>query len=193
MSTRLAIGRLGEVLVEQQLLERGWHPVRLDTAQMASNADLVAIKRQSRVSIQVKTTDAKLRPHSHSDHFFFGHAKGYLLDKKPFFNSKTSPIIADIVVSVRYGDPPLFVVMPVAFAEKLCRHACDSWFRVPKGDGTKRSPNFPIYLRYPADPPPTMPDRDQRIRQNLCAYQDRWDLLSEPIEHLHDETAWSVT
>ena len=38
------VGRLGELLVEQQLIERGWHPVRLDTAQMASNADLLAIK-----------------------------------------------------------------------------------------------------------------------------------------------------
>ena len=37
------VGRLGELLVEQQLIERGWHPVRLDTAQMASNADLLAI------------------------------------------------------------------------------------------------------------------------------------------------------
>lgn len=193
MSTRLAIGRLGEVLVEQQLLERGWHPVRLDTAQMASNADLVAINGQSRVSMQVKTTDAKLRPHSHSDHFFFGHSRGYLLDKKPFFNSKPSPIIADIVVSVRYGDPPLFVVMPVALAEKLCRHACDGWFRVPKTDGTRRSPNFPVYLRYAADPSKTLPDRDQRIRQNLLAYQDRWDLLFEPIKRLHDGTAWRVT
>ena len=39
------VGRLGEWLVEKQLLERGWHTVRLDTGQMlASNADLPAIK-----------------------------------------------------------------------------------------------------------------------------------------------------
>ena len=39
------VGRLGEWLVEKQLLERGWHSVRLDTGQMlASNADLPAIK-----------------------------------------------------------------------------------------------------------------------------------------------------
>ena len=46
------VGRLGELLVEQQLLERGWHPVRLDTAQMASNADLLAIKEKCRVSFR---------------------------------------------------------------------------------------------------------------------------------------------
>ena len=33
-----------KVLTEQQLLERGWRPERLDTAQLASNADLLAIK-----------------------------------------------------------------------------------------------------------------------------------------------------
>ena len=34
------VGRLGELLVEKQLLERGWHTVRLDTGQMlASNAE----------------------------------------------------------------------------------------------------------------------------------------------------------
>ena len=60
------VGRLGELLVEQQLLERGWHPVRLDTAQLlASKADLLAIKGKYRVSPQVKTTNAKSE-HSHS-------------------------------------------------------------------------------------------------------------------------------
>ena len=59
-------GRLGELLVEQQLLERGWYPVRLDTAQMAANADIVALNRERRISLQVKTTDAKTG-HSHSN------------------------------------------------------------------------------------------------------------------------------
>ena len=65
------VGRLGELLVEQQLLERGWHPVRLDTAQMASNADLLAIKEKCRVSLQVKTTNVKSK-HSHSQSLSFG-------------------------------------------------------------------------------------------------------------------------
>jgi hypothetical protein len=53
------VGLLGELEVEMQLARNGWHPVRLDTAQMASNADLLAINREKRVSIQIKTTDAE--------------------------------------------------------------------------------------------------------------------------------------
>ena len=49
------VGLLGELQVEQRLVEEGWHPVRLDTGRMASNADLLAVNRQHRVSIQVNT------------------------------------------------------------------------------------------------------------------------------------------
>lgn len=179
------IGRLGEVLVEQQLLERGWHPVRLDTAQMASNADLMAINGPLRVSIQVRTTDTRHK-------LFFGRCDGCLKeeDPKPFYNSKLSPIIADIVVSVWYGEPPVFVVMPVAFAENLGRAGCISWYNTPKKDGTRRSPGFPLYLKHHIAG--TMTDRDRALMKYLDEYQDRWDVLSEPIENLHDPKHWPV-
>ena len=97
-----------------QLARLGWHPVRLDTAQMASNADLLAIRGKKRVSLQVKTTDAKKR-HSHSDWLGFGYATGYLRDKSKIFNSKPSSIIADIVVAVSYApNASEFFVLPVA-------------------------------------------------------------------------------
>ena len=119
------VGRLGELLVEQQLIERGWHPVRLDTAQMTSNADLLAIREKCRVSLQVKTTNINLR-HSHSQSLSFGYSTGYLRDphgSQPIFHSKPSLLVADVVVGVGYESPPRFVVMPVAFAEKLCRQS----------------------------------------------------------------------
>ncbi len=117
-------GRLGELLVEQQLLERGWYPVRLDTAQMAANADIVALNRERRVSVQVKTTDATTG-HSHSNSVGFGYATAYLREGKPIFNSKPSPLVADVVVGVKYdSEKSRFVVMSVAFAEKLCRFHC---------------------------------------------------------------------
>jgi len=60
------VGLLGELEVELRLAKNGWHPVRLDTNQMAANADLIAVNKMKRVSIQVKTTDlAKQRPNSH--------------------------------------------------------------------------------------------------------------------------------
>jgi hypothetical protein len=43
------IGLLGELQEEQRLVERGWHPVRLDTGSMTSNADLLAVDRRRRV------------------------------------------------------------------------------------------------------------------------------------------------
>ena len=67
------IGRLGELLVEKELLERGWHLVRLDTAQMASNADLVAIKKMHRTALQVKTTSNAKAENPHSLSLFFGY------------------------------------------------------------------------------------------------------------------------
>ena len=184
------VGRLGELLVEQQLLERGWHPVRLDTAQMASNADLLAIKEKCRVSLQVKTTNVKSK-HSHSQSLSFGYATGYLRDGKPIFNSKPSPLVADIIVGVGYDSPSRFVVMPVAFAEKLCRKHCNYWIKVPIQSGEIRSASFPIYLRFAAALG-VHARHNKKMRRNLLAFEDRWELLSEPIDHLHDKTAWSL-
>ena len=184
------VGRIGELLVEQQLLERGWHPVRLDTSQMASNADLLAIKDKYRVSLQVKTTNVKSR-HSHSQSLSFGYATGYLRDGKPIFNSKPPPLVADVVVGVGYDSPPRFVVMPVAFAEKLCRKHCDYWFKVRKTSGEIRSASFPIYLRFAAASG-AHARHNEKMKRNLLAFEDRWDLLSEPVDRLHNKTVWSL-
>ena len=34
----LRVGLLGELAVEMPIVQHGWHPVRLDTTQLASNA-----------------------------------------------------------------------------------------------------------------------------------------------------------
>lgn len=183
------VGRLGELLVENKLLELGWHIVRLDTGQMlASNADLLAIKERDRVSLQVKTTNVG---HSFSHSLGFGYATGYLLSGKPIFNSKPGPLSADVIVGVSYGPSPKFVVLPVALAEKLCRCHCDYFYSVPKRNGKKRSASFPIYLRLSGQA------RDhsrqhEKIKNNLLDFENRWDLLSKPLDLLHDETAWSI-
>src|SRR5438046_401757 len=83
--TSVRVGLLGELEVELQHVRKGWHPVRLDTAQMASNADLLAVNKEKRVSIQVKTTETE-KQHSHSQWLGFGYSTGYLRDKKPIFN-----------------------------------------------------------------------------------------------------------
>jgi len=119
------VSLLGELEVELRLVKHGWHPVRHDTAQMASNTDLLAVNRQQRISIQVKTTDAA-KGHSHSHSLGFGYSTVYLRDGKPIFNTKNSPPVADVVVGVSYNPgASRFVVMPVAYAEALCRAHCD--------------------------------------------------------------------
>ena len=186
------VGLLGELEVEMKLVQNKWHPVRLDTAQMASNADLLAVNRQHRVSIQIKTTDSH-KQHSHSQWLGFGYSTGYLRDKKPIFNSKESPLIADVVIGVSYNPgKSRFVVMPVAFAEKLCRLHCDYWSSVPtKTETGKRSDSFPIYLSFTAKREAHKAHHD-RIKRNVLKFEDAWDVLSKPIALLHDANKWSL-
>lgn len=186
------VGLLGELSVEMQLVQYGWHPIRLDTAQMASNADLLAVNKQQRISIQVKTTNAH-KKHSHSKFLGMGYSTSYLRDQKPIFNSKNSPLIADVVVGVSYQpDKPRFVVMPVSFAESLCRLHCDYWFKVPTGTKTgKRSVSFPIYVCFTATPTAHR-DFHERTKRNLLKYENAWDILSEPVSKLHDPKKWPL-
>ena len=183
------VGLLGELEVELMLVKQGWHPVRLDTGQMATNADLLAISREHRVCIQVKTTNAD-RQRSHSQWLGFGYSTRYLRDGNPIFNSKDSPLIADVIVAVSYrAKGSRFVVMPVAFAEELCRSHCDYWHSVPTRDGLERSNSFPIYLCFEAERT-AHGAHHAGIRRNLEAFEGSWNVLCEPIEKLHDARAW---
>ena len=184
------VGLLGELQVEQRLVENGWHPVRLDTGSMASNADLMAINKRHRVSLQVKTTTGKGHRHSHS--LGFGYSTGYLADGNTVFNSKRSPLIADVVVGVSYlENDSRFVVMPVAFGEKLCEYHSDYWYNVPTRSGGKRSSSFPIYIAL-SGTQKAHREHHEKMKRNLLAFEDAWDLLGEPISRLHDDTAWPL-
>jgi hypothetical protein len=189
-------GLLGELEVELQLAKAGWHPVRLDTAQMASNADLMAVKKHRRVSIQVKATDfAKQR--ANSEWLGFGYSTAYLRDKRNIFNSKISPIIADVVVAVGYREnASRFVIMPVAFAEKLCRLHALYWSRVPAkkrttGKKGTRSQSFPLYLCFTATRK-THARHHERIKRNLRKYENAWHVLEKSTDKLHDRKAWPL-
>lgn len=184
------VGLLGELQVEQKLVERGWHPVRLDTASMASNADLLAINREKRVAIQVKTTRGK--GHSHADFLGFGYSTGYCREGKPIFNAKISPLIADIVVGVSYLESgSRFVVMPVGFAEKLCRHHCDYWSAVPTKGSGKRSISFPIYISLSSNRQAHR-EHHGRNSRNLLKFEDGWDILNAEPEQLRNPEAWEL-
>jgi len=191
------IGLLGELEVEMQLVQKGWHPVRLDTAQMASNADLLAVNRKLRVSIQVKTTDA-YKQHSASyngevaEWLQFGYSTGYLRNKKPIFNAKESPLIADVIIAVSYHPKSSrFIVLPVALAEALCSFHCDYWSRVQTKDGGERSLTFPIYLPFVANRKVHAAHFD-RVKRNVLKFENAWDILSEKVDKLHDPKRWPL-
>ncbi|MGA9061490.1 MAG: hypothetical protein WB341_07470 [Terracidiphilus sp.] len=189
------VGLLGELAVEMQIVQHGWHPVRLDTAQMASNADLIAVNRRRRVSIQVKTTSAETQHYGDvAGWLSFGYSTGYLRDKKPIFNAKNSPLIADIVIAVSYhAQKARFVIMPVAFAEKLCCIFCDGWYSVPTQAGKKRSMLFPIYLPFTANLQDRMGRRLlERMKRNVLKFEDAWNVLSEDVDKLHDPKKWPL-
>ena len=184
------VGRLGELLVEQRLIEKGWHPVRLDTSQMAANADLLAINKAKRISIQVKTTNAA-KKHVHSDHIGLGFTSDKSLDGGPVFNSKASPLIADVVVAVRYQMPQSkFVVLPVGLAENLCAKYIKYLKELPKKDGKTRK-GFGIYLPYL-----TVSKKHETlgtsISTKLKEFEDRWDILKEEPEILRDPSKWPI-
>lgn len=189
---RRATGRLGELEVELQLVKRGWHAVRLDTSQMAANSDLLAINRHKRLAIQVKTTDAD-RAHSHRHALSFGYSTAYVREKKPIFNSKESPLIADIVVGVSYSQlRSRFVVLPVALAEVLCRRHVDYWHSIgTRTTSGQRSDSFPIYLCFTKHPKVHV-EHYACMMRNVAAYEGKWHILDEPVEKLHDTAAWPL-
>jgi hypothetical protein len=187
-----SVGLLGELAVEMALVRNGWHTVRLDTARMASNADLLAIKGKKRISIQVKTTNA-FKNHSHSKSLGFGYSTSYLRDGKSIFNSKESPLIADVVIGVSYHPTNTrFIVMPVAFAERLCKRHCDWWASIPTRTKTgKRSDSFPIYVCFSHTPRAHFKEHE-RAKRNLAHYENAWRILEEPIERLHNKAVWPL-
>jgi hypothetical protein len=187
------IGLLGELAVEMQIVQQGWHPVRLDTAQMASNADLIAVNRQQRVSIQVKTTSAQTQNTGDvAGWLSFGYATGYLRDGKPIFNSKSSPLIADVVIAVSYHPRQTrFVVMPLGFAEALCQLHCDYWSSVPTKTGSKRSLAFPIYLPFTVNRQ-AHADHFDRVKRNVIKFENAWDILMQDVRKLHNPKRWTL-
>lgn len=185
-------GLLGELLVELKLVELGWHVARLNAQQVSVNTDLIAIKGDYRVSIQVKTTDGSGN-HTHADSIHFGRASAYLRDGTPFFNTKIDPLTADVVVGVNYKpDGSRFIVLPVGLAETLCRKHADYWSSVAKRDGKRRADEFPIYMRLHVKKNPVVGHHDV-VQRTLLAHENRWDLLTQPQKRLRDSAVWPLS
>jgi len=102
--------------------------------------------------------------------------------------------VADAIVAVNYaGVDSRFVVLPVAFAEALCRYAADYWFRVPKRSGEVRNTSFPIYLPFErVTRSEEHAAQNERIQRNLLAFENAWPILSDLADKLHDADHWPL-
>jgi hypothetical protein len=184
------VGLLGELLVEQYLVENGWHTLRLDKARFAANADLMAIKKDKRLSLQVKTTNAQ-SSHSHKHCLYFGYVKNWPESSSAIFNSKESPLIADIIIGVHYNKlKPRYVIMPIGFAENICREHADFWAAVPKKN-TEKHKTFSLYLCF-TKATSTNTEHHERIMRNLKRFEDKWHYLSESPDVLRDTKKWKL-
>jgi hypothetical protein len=157
---RLLSGKIGELLVELELTAQGWHVERLDGAAKAANGDLIAIRGRCRTVIQVKTNGTQ------KHRAFLGYAGRYLEGGGSFFNARSAAIETDVVVSVTGGHrAPEFYVFTAGEAEAFAQAEAAKWYETPKGDGSKRSPTFPVSPR----------------TDRLAAYRDRWDKLEMKV------------
>jgi hypothetical protein len=157
-------GKIGEVLVELELLKRDWHVERLDGAARAVNGDLIAIKGLLRLVIQVKSALSWGRPS-------FGHATGFLEKGTPFFNKDNPTVLADALVTVcGPSEKPIFHVFEISEAESLAQEHALVWFKTPTKKGEQRSPNFPQSFRL-SDP-------------IMKAHENNWNILAEIGESL---------
>lgn len=114
IAARIDTGRIGEVLVELELLRQGWHISRLDSTTFAANGDLIAVRGNAMHVVQVKATKEPA--------VYFGTTAPFLKDGKPFFNRAPSPIRATALVAVAesLGQPKYFV-FSIAQAEALAQ------------------------------------------------------------------------
>jgi hypothetical protein len=168
-----------ESLVIIELLRKAWHVVNLNAVNNTPNADLIAIKGDRRITIQVKGTDGGVgRPFRHHVSFSRTCTK-YLNERQPFFNSKTGPVSADFFIGVTQAAEilPTFLIMPIDDAEKMARQIADWWYDVPKLNGERRSPNFAsmvaIRLEGVGNTHPEQAQHYQMTRRFINA----WDVL----------------
>ena len=187
------IGQLGKQLLEKRLRKHGWLPKRVDREGEASNADIRALSLDGERSVYLKAQVSDADVKNRGGSILFGRSGNYLLGSKSIFNSKPGSVKADIIVGVSYDfhdiESSRFMVMPVAFAEKLCRFHCEYQAETPKRDGKKRDLDFLMYLRF-NKARRNHPELDEKIISSLRKFENKWEMLSEPTSKLHDETAW---
>lgn len=165
-SRRGVSGVLGENLVCNELLWRGWVPVNTNIGyQNTPNVDIFAAKGKCKVALQVKaSTDSANK----SVQVGYG-------ERKKFFNGKPGPI-ADFIIFVRIFELKKYdcYVVPAAIAEAAVARGYNKWRRTLKRDGEKRSAAFPASIPFELNK--NRPN-ESNYKHKWVAYLDAWHQL----------------
>lgn len=164
------LGAIGESIVISELLWRGWAPTNLNQiVSNTPNADILAIKDNKKVSLQVKTSG----PNSKS---MLQVGNGF---KEKVFNSKEGPV-ADFIVFVRTFAPRDYecYIVPTDEAERVAQITMHDWMNTKKRDGSERTTNFPICIRF--EPNRNRPNVSN-YKEKWSKYIDAWYLLEHPF------------
>ena len=149
-------GALGESIAVTELLWNGWAPANLNqTISNSPNVDLLAIKENTKVSIQVKTSGENSK-----NMLQVGNGV-----KDKIFNTKEGPK-ADFIVFVRIlniYEHECYVV-PVKEAERVAQLTMHDWINTNKRDGSKREGNFPLCIRF----------EPNKNRLDVSNYKEKW-------------------
>lgn len=167
-SRRRIAGILGENLVINELLWRGWVPVNTNAGYMNTpNVDVFAAKGACKVALQVKSS---------ADAAYKSVQVGYG-EREKFFNGKPGPL-ADFIVFVRIFDLKNYdcYVVPVEKAEAAVARGYKVWNKTPKRDGKKRSALFPASIRFELNK--NRPGESD-YKEKWKAYLNAWDILNE--------------
>lgn len=157
-----AVKAIGERVVANELTYRGWVAINANSGEEnAPNIDIIALNKNKRITIQVKSSTAS----SHKGHYFLGYKKG----DNAHFNTKYGPI-ADYIIAVYIFSPTNYtcLVLPVNEAERVCTIHNKHWMSKLKRDGNIRSENFPVYIKE---------DHAQEYGVSIGEYIEAWHLL----------------
>lgn len=150
------IGAIGENIAITQLLWHGWAPSNLNAiVSNTPNVDILAIKNDCTISIQVKTSGPTSK-----NMLQLGYS-----GSEQVFNTKRGPK-ADFIVFVRLFDPHHHecYVVPVEEAERVAQLTAQNWMNTLKKDGTKRDPKFDRCIRFELN----------KNRPDVSGYNEKW-------------------
>jgi hypothetical protein len=160
MPSKNSTKAIGERIVANEMTFAGWLVVNTNSGEENSpNFDLIGLKGDLRVTVQVKATRSKS---GDEESFHFGRYRADAV----YFNSKDGPK-CDFVVAVNFSSPKVYncLVMDTGRANNIADKHAKGWWNTPKKDGGQRKP-FPVYVSIKDNP-------DHAARTNL----NSWELL----------------